>query len=126
MVAEITPTTAATPITPRILDREKWNARALQLAETAGLTATSARVLASDSYGVAYGMRRRRPIGREYIVLITRRDLYARCDCIAGLRGWPCSHAGAAILAEQERARREERVAAADADRWALIEAGQW
>lgn len=117
--------TTQTPITPRTLSREKWTARAVQLAEAHGLTAAATRVLASDSHCTAYGVRRRLHL-HPYVVLVGRRDGFTCCDCIAGLRGWPCSHAGAAILAEQERARREERVAAADADRWAMIEAGQW
>lgn len=53
------------------------------------------------------------------------------CSCKAGQRGLICQHRGLVYrtLCEQAEARRKadaERVAFADADRWALIEAGQW
>lgn len=82
--------------------REQWNTRALELAEARGLVGT-ARVLAADSYRTVYGVRRSRPIGAEYVVLVTPCDGRATCDCLAGLHGKPCSHAGAALEAERER-----------------------
>ena len=80
----------------------------------------SARVLARDSNRVVYRVRCSRLIGTKWVILVPPRDGRAVWNCLAGLCGYPCSHAGAALHAEREG------VAAADAELGALIEGGQW
>lgn len=85
----------------KIQTREAWTQRALELAEVRHTTGT-ARVLAAESFRIVYGVRRSHALG-EYIILATSFDGRVVCDCIAGLHGRPCCHAGAAIHADRQR-----------------------
>lgn len=113
--------TAETTGTGRSAVCEAWERRARELAEARQTPAP--RLLAADCYRTVFGVPG--PLGpmREYIVWVTPHDGRVVCDCLAGQHGRPCCHAGAVLQAE---AKRLARLEAADDDRWALVEAGQW
>jgi len=73
--------------------REKWEARALELAEARHLAGT-ARLLEQGFLRGLYGVPSR-TAGGEYVVIEERLHGRVTCSCPAGMRHFPCSHAGA-------------------------------
>lgn len=110
----------AVKTTRRQTTREEWERRAIELAEARQTPAP--RLLAADFWRKVYGVPKSSGVG-EYVVLLAHFDKRPVCDCLAGQHYRPCCHAGAVLQAE---AKRLERMEAADNDRWALVEAGQW
>lgn len=110
----------AVKTTSGTMTRAAWEQRARELAEARQTSAP--RILAADSFRKVYGVKRSSGLG-EYVLLYTPFDKRVMCDCVAAQYSRPCCHAGAVLQAEEKRL---ARIEAADSDRWALVEAGQW
>lgn len=74
-----------------------------------------------------YAVPSRSQAGRWHLVAVIS-GAHLVCDCQAAQYGRICAHRAATRerLAAEAEAKRLARLEAADSDRWALVEAGQW
>ena len=105
---------------PKIITRQEWNVRALELAHEKHLIGTP-----SYHHECEYGHVWRVPSrsGKGSYDVLARHDGRVECPCVAGSYGRPCSHAGATVAAEKMR--QEARDGPSDAWSWWLA-GGEW
>ncbi len=85
---------------PKLVTREEWDTRALELAEARQLTGAASYVHACE-HGQVWRVPSRS--GRGSYDVLARVNGIVECLCTAGLYGRPCSHAGAALHGERMR-----------------------
>ena len=87
---------------PKIITRQEWNVRALELAEERHMTGTARWIGTNDVGAQLYRVPSWSHDGAVYLVSVwPHGDVL--CCCTAAAYSRPCKHAGAALHAERQR-----------------------
>ena len=99
------------------LHTERWQARALELAERRHLTGVAPQIGTTAVGGRIYKVPSRSSDGRHVVIYFPAIDKYT-CDCPSGIWGKACSHVGAALDAEHARETAERDTSPSQEWRW--------
>jgi hypothetical protein len=107
------------------LDRARWEARAISLAEEGHLI-HRASYAGTGCHGESlWRVSSKRTDGTYYIVHVWPAIMTATCTCTASMYSKPCAHCGAALLAEGQKQAAEHGSEGDTAPRW-FAHGGEW